>query len=100
MGVALLTQSIVAGIGNVFKSEVCFACRVNPFRRVASLSGEELDGLMKPMPIAEAQLMVEMSSVEEELHPWVVAEEEQFSHFLQEDKGEVIAGHVIDCLSH
>src|SRR5277367_6202601 len=46
VGVALLTQSIVAGIGNVFKSEVCFACRVNPFRRVASLSGEELDCLM------------------------------------------------------
>jgi endonuclease-8 len=46
VGVALLSQSIVAGIGNVFKSEVCFAGRVHPFRRVASLSGEELDGLM------------------------------------------------------
>jgi endonuclease VIII len=46
VGVALLSQSIVAGIGNVFKSEVCFGCRVNPFRRVASLSGEELDCLM------------------------------------------------------
>jgi endonuclease VIII len=46
VGVALLAQSIVAGIGNVFKSEVCFACRVHPFRRVASLCGEELDGLM------------------------------------------------------
>ena len=46
VGVALLTQSIVAGIGNVFKSEVCFGCGVNPFRRVASLSAEELDCLM------------------------------------------------------
>jgi endonuclease VIII len=46
VGVALLSQSIVAGIGNVFKSEVCFACRVNPFRQVASLSGAELDCLM------------------------------------------------------
>jgi endonuclease-8 len=46
VGVALLTQSIVAGIGNVFKSEVCFGCGVNPFRRVASLRGEELDCLM------------------------------------------------------
>jgi endonuclease-8 len=42
VGVALLTQSIMAGLGNVFKSEVCFACGVNPFRRVASLSAEEL----------------------------------------------------------
>ncbi len=46
VGVALLTQSIVAGIGNVFKSEVCFGCGVNPFRRVASLSDEELSCLM------------------------------------------------------
>jgi len=46
VGVALLSQSIVAGIGNVFKSETCFACRVNPFRLVASLSTEELHCLM------------------------------------------------------
>ena len=42
VGVALLTQSIMAGLGNVYKSEVCFACRVNPFRRVAALSIGEL----------------------------------------------------------
>ena len=41
-GVALLTQSIMAGLGNVFKSEVCFACGINPFRRVASLRDEEI----------------------------------------------------------
>jgi endonuclease-8 len=46
VGVALLWQSIVAGIGNVFKSEVCFACRVNPFRRVSTLSPDELNCLM------------------------------------------------------
>ncbi len=33
VGPALLTQSIMAGLGNVFKSEVCFACGVNPFRQ-------------------------------------------------------------------
>jgi endonuclease VIII len=41
-GVALLTQSLMAGIGNVYKSEVCFACGVNPFRRISALSKEEL----------------------------------------------------------
>jgi len=46
IGVALLRQSLVAGMGNVFKSEVCFASRVNPFRSVASLSSEELRLLM------------------------------------------------------
>jgi endonuclease-8 len=39
---ALLLQSLLAGIGNVFKSEICFACGVNPFRLVASLTQDEL----------------------------------------------------------
>ncbi len=42
VGEALLRQSLVAGIGNVYKSEICFACRVNPFRKVSSLSDAEL----------------------------------------------------------
>jgi endonuclease-8 len=41
-GVALLTQSILAGVGNVFKSEACFASGVNPFRSVGSLTDEQL----------------------------------------------------------
>jgi endonuclease VIII len=45
-GVALLRQSLVAGMGNVFKSEVCFASRVNPFRLVGSLTKKELESLM------------------------------------------------------
>jgi endonuclease-8 len=43
---ALLSQSILAGIGNVFKSELCFACNVNPFRRVETLSINELTCLV------------------------------------------------------
>jgi endonuclease VIII len=31
IGIALLNQRVMAGIGNVYKSEVCFACNVNPF---------------------------------------------------------------------
>jgi endonuclease-8 len=46
IGVALLTQSLLAGIGNVYKSEVCFACRVNPFRLAASLSEAEIASLV------------------------------------------------------
>jgi endonuclease-8 len=41
VGAALLKQSVVAGIGNVFKSEICFAARVNPFRQVHSLTDTE-----------------------------------------------------------
>jgi endonuclease-8 len=46
VGVALLTQSIVAGLGNVFKSEVCFASGVNPFRTIGSLAPAELKTLV------------------------------------------------------
>jgi len=45
VGEALLAQSLVAGIGNVFKSEICFACGVHPFRTVGTLSVSELSNL-------------------------------------------------------
>jgi endonuclease-8 len=38
VGDALLRQRILAGVGNVFKSEVCFATSLHPFRTVATLS--------------------------------------------------------------
>jgi endonuclease VIII len=37
VGEALLDQRIAAGVGNVYKSEVCFACGVDPFTPVAVL---------------------------------------------------------------
>jgi endonuclease-8 len=46
VGVALLRQSVLAGMGNVFKSEVCFAGHVYPFRTVRSLSAAELKSLV------------------------------------------------------
>lgn len=38
---ALLDQSVVAGVGNVFKSEVCFVNGLHPFRAVATLTRDE-----------------------------------------------------------
>jgi endonuclease-8 len=46
IGVSLLTQSLLSGIGNVYKSETCFACGINPFRQVAALTDEELKCLV------------------------------------------------------
>ncbi len=46
LGRALLDQTALAGLGNVFKSEVAFACGLNPFRKVATLSHEQLAGLV------------------------------------------------------
>jgi endonuclease-8 len=42
IGPALLDQRALAGIGNVYKSEVLFLERVSPFRRVADLDDETL----------------------------------------------------------
>ncbi len=42
----LLNQQVMAGIGNVFKSEICFACGVHPFRRVATLRPQEVECLL------------------------------------------------------
>ncbi|HEY5053051.1 MAG TPA: zinc finger domain-containing protein, partial [Solirubrobacterales bacterium] len=40
---ALLDQSLVAGIGNIFKSEACFAARVDPWQAVGKLSDADLE---------------------------------------------------------
>jgi endonuclease VIII len=42
LGEALLGQRLVAGIGNIFKSEGCFAARLDPTSRVGSLTDEQL----------------------------------------------------------
>ena len=41
IGVALLDQRVAAGIGNVYKSEVAFACRVDPFTPLSSLDRDQ-----------------------------------------------------------
>jgi endonuclease-8 len=46
LGDALLDQTLVAGIGNIFKSEACFAARVDPWRAVGDLSDEELRAVL------------------------------------------------------
>ena len=40
IGDVLLDQRVMAGVGNVYKSEVLFACGVNPFAAAAALDGE------------------------------------------------------------
>lgn len=42
LGDALLDQALVAGIGNIFKSEACFAARADPWQPVGDLGDEQL----------------------------------------------------------
>jgi endonuclease-8 len=46
IGDALLDQGLIAGIGNIFKSEGCFAVGLDPHRRMGSLSDDELAALL------------------------------------------------------
>ena len=58
IGDALLDQSIVAGIGNVWKSEGCFLAGVSPWRRLRELSGDDVLAIVRgirPLMQASAQ---------------------------------------------
>lgn len=43
---ALLNQRVLAGIGNVYKSETLFICRINPFANVETLEDSQLEALI------------------------------------------------------
>lgn len=45
IAVVLLDQRVAAGIGNVYKSEACFACGVDPFTPLAAIRIETLRSL-------------------------------------------------------
>jgi endonuclease-8 len=57
---ALLRQSVLAGVGNVFKSEICFLTRLSPFRKVATLSRAEAEQL-----VATAQRLLAANVLED-----------------------------------
>jgi endonuclease-8 len=63
LGDALLDQHLVAGIGNIFKSEACFAARVDPWRTIGDLTDEELRSVLA----AARSLMLE--AVKSGRHP-------------------------------
>ena len=47
---ALLNQKIIAGIGNKYKSEILFICRINPFKKISQLSIAEQNHLFEEIP--------------------------------------------------
>ena len=57
---ALLDQSVLAGIGNVFKSEICFVNGLHPFRAVDTLPREEA-----AKTIASAQELLKANVLED-----------------------------------
>lgn len=47
VGDVLLHQEVIAGVGNVFKSEICFVCGVHPFCKVAALQPQQVKALVE-----------------------------------------------------
>jgi endonuclease VIII len=66
LGDALLDQAVVAGIGNIFKSEACFAARVDPWRAVGEVGDEELRAVL----LAARELM--LAAVGDRRHTYAV----------------------------
>jgi formamidopyrimidine-DNA glycosylase len=50
VGAALLDQRVTAGIGNYLRAEILFACRLDPWRRVADLAPDDLARLCETIP--------------------------------------------------
>jgi endonuclease-8 len=46
IGEALLDQHAVAGIGNVYKSEILYVARIDPWQRVGQLDRTSLSGIV------------------------------------------------------
>jgi len=46
VGEALIDQRVLAGVGNIYKSEGCWSARIDPWQRLADLSDDELRRLV------------------------------------------------------
>jgi len=46
LGDALLDQHLTAGIGNIFKSEACFAAGIDPWHRLSEVSDDDLRAVL------------------------------------------------------
>jgi endonuclease-8 len=66
IGEVLLNQRVLAGLGNVFKSEVLFVAGIDPFRTVDLLSEEELHRIIDE---AKTQLAGSVMSRSQTLSP-------------------------------
>ncbi len=56
----LLHQEVIAGVGNVFKSEICFVAATNPFCKVSALDSENVATL-----IASSRRLVKANVLED-----------------------------------
>ena len=51
IGAALLDQTVAAGIGNYLRAEILYECRIDPWRLVGELDGDERACLAEQIPL-------------------------------------------------
>jgi len=66
VGDVLLNQRVMAGIGNVLKSEILFIAGIDPFVRVAQMSDADLERLFD---VAREQIAASVMDPSQTLHP-------------------------------
>jgi formamidopyrimidine-DNA glycosylase len=69
IGGALLNQRVLAGLGNYLRAEILFECALDPWRRVADLTPEEIECLCATIPmIAERAYLGSGRTVPDDVH--------------------------------
>jgi endonuclease VIII len=75
IGAALLNQRILAGLGNYLRAEILFDCAIDPWRRVAELTPEEITCLCSTIPaIVERAYLGGGRTVPDDVHERMLGE--------------------------
>jgi formamidopyrimidine-DNA glycosylase len=59
IGAVLLDQRVNAGIGNYLRADMLFFCSIDPWKKIAELTGEEIECLAADMPRVAARAYAE-----------------------------------------
>lgn len=66
---ALLDQSLISGIGNIYDSEILFAAKIPPFRLASSLNKQEEQAILEKAKIILDQAIKEGGTTIKSYHP-------------------------------
>ena len=90
IGALLMDQSIVSGLGNIFRAELLFRAKVSPFRAGAEVSAAELNTIWKDaaklMPQAMEDRRIVTTRPRDRPHPKGAALSEE-AHYTYRRKG-------------
>jgi endonuclease-8 len=90
IGALLMDQSMVSGLGNIFRAELLFRARVSPFRAGSDVSAQELEKIwkdaLKLMPRAMVDRRIVTTEAKDRPHKTGEALDEE-AHYVYRRKG-------------